>query len=92
MTGMLQKGLTSSSMMGGPQCPQALIISPTRELTCQIYNEARKFSHETIVKTVVVYGGVSVPHQLRKIEMGCNLLVATPGRLKDFIERGKVTH
>lgn len=91
MTGMLQKGLTSSSMMGGPQCPQALIISPTRELTCQIYNEARKFSHETIVKTVVVYGGVSVPHQLRKIEMGCNLLVATPGRLKDFIERGKIS-
>ncbi|XP_044164157.1 probable ATP-dependent RNA helicase DDX4 [Acropora millepora] len=91
MTGMLQKGLTSSSMMGGPQCPQALIISPTRELTCQIYNEARKFSYETIVKTVVVYGGVSVPHQLRKIEMGCNLLVATPGRLKDFIERGKIS-
>ncbi|XP_015778281.1 PREDICTED: probable ATP-dependent RNA helicase DDX4, partial [Acropora digitifera] len=91
MTGMLQKGLTSSSMMGGPQCPQALIISPTRELACQIYNEARKFSYETIVKTVVVYGGVSVPHQLRKIEMGCNLLVATPGRLKDFIERGKIS-
>lgn len=91
MTGMLQKGLTSSSMMGGPQCPQALVISPTRELSCQIFNEARKFSHQTIVKPCVVYGGVSVAHQLRKLELGCNLLVATPGRLKDFVEREKVS-
>ena len=79
-------------MMGGPQCPQALVISPTRELSCQIFNEARKFSHQTIVKPCVVYGGVSVAHQLRKLELGCNLLVATPGRLKDFVEREKVGH
>lgn len=90
MTGMLQKGLTSSSMMGGPQCPQALVVSPTRELASQIYNEARKFAHKTMLRAVVAYGGVSVQHQRRQIESGCNLLVATPGRLTDFVEKGAV--
>jgi len=91
MTGMLQKGLTSSAMMGFPQCPQALCVSPTRELANQIYHEARKFSHRTMLRPVVAYGGVSVAHQLRQVEGGCNLLVATPGRLLDFIEKGKIS-
>ena len=90
MTGMLQRGLTSSSMTI-PQCPQALCVSPTRELASQIYNEARKFSHKTVLRPVVAYGGVSVSHQLRHIESGCNLLVATPGRLLDFVEKRKVS-
>jgi len=91
MTGMLQKGLTSSAMMGFPQCPQALCVSPTRELANQIYHEARKFAHRTMLRPVVAYGGVSVAHQLRQVEGGCNLLVATPGRLLDFVEKGKVS-
>ena len=89
MDGMLNGGLTSSELTV-PQCPQALCISPTRELTTQIFNEARKFSFQTMLRPSVAYGGVSVAHQLRQIEKGCNLLVATPGRLLDFVEKGKV--
>ncbi|XP_019854878.1 PREDICTED: DEAD-box ATP-dependent RNA helicase 37-like isoform X1 [Amphimedon queenslandica] len=72
------------------QSPEVLIISPTRELTLQIYNEARKFTHNSIYRPVVVYGGTSVGHQLRQVEGGCNMLVCTPGRLIDFLQRKKV--
>ncbi|KAJ7373006.1 putative ATP-dependent RNA helicase ddx4 [Desmophyllum pertusum] len=90
MTGMLNSGLTSSQMME-TQCPQALCVSPTRELANQIFYEAKKFSLGTILRPVVAYGGVSVNHQLRQIANGCNFLVATPGRLLDFVEKGKVS-
>ena len=89
MTGILNSGLTSSQL-SGVQSPQALCISPTRELTSQIFKEARKFAFGTMLRPVVAYGGVSVSHQLRQIQSGCNFLVATPGRLKQFIEGGQV--
>lgn len=72
------------------QSPQVLIISPTRELALQTYNEARKFTHGTVYRPVVAYGGTSVGHQLRQLEGGCNILVGTPGRLIDYLDRGKV--
>lgn len=46
--------------------------------------------HGTILRPVVVYGGTSVGHQLRQLEFGCNILVSTPGRLVDFLNRKKV--
>lgn len=90
MTGMLKSGLTSSQLSGECQSPQAVCVAPTRELANQIFKESRKFSLGTMLRPVVCYGGVSVGHQLRQIECGCNLLVATPGRLMDFVERGRV--
>lgn len=72
------------------QSPEVLIVSPTRELTLQIYNEARKFVHGSVYRPVVVYGGTSVGHQLAQVERGCNIVVGTPGRLLDFLGRGKV--
>ncbi|XP_065069500.1 uncharacterized protein LOC135694609 [Rhopilema esculentum] len=87
---MMEDGLTGSRF-SEIQAPAALIISPTRELTVQINMEARKFSYQTSVRPVVCYGGVSVAHQLRQIENGCHMLVATPGRLKDFVERRKIS-
>ncbi|KAJ9576018.1 hypothetical protein L9F63_007118 [Diploptera punctata] len=71
--------------------PQAVIISPTRELTLQIFNEARKFSHGSMVKTVVAYGGTAAYHQAQQVMRGCHILVATPGRLIDFVNRGRIT-
>ena len=47
--------------------PRAVIISPTRELTLQIFHEARKFSHGSFVRTVVVYGGTSSYHQAQDV-------------------------
>lgn len=89
MTGMIKNGLTGSEM-SEIQAPQALVICPTRELANQIFYEARKFAHGTMLKACVCYGGVSVGHQLSAIERGCHFLVATPGRLLDFIGRRKV--
>ena len=47
--------------------PQVIIISPTRELTLQIFNEARKFSHGSVIKTVVTYGGTAAFHQAQQV-------------------------
>jgi len=71
--------------------PQALVITPTRELAIQIYNEARKFAQGSNIKTVVAYGGTSTGFQARKLQQGCNILVATPGRLLDNVEKGRVS-
>ncbi|KAJ7975958.1 DEAD-box ATP-dependent RNA helicase [Quillaja saponaria] len=71
--------------------PLALILSPTRELSCQIHDEARKFSYETGVKVVVAYGGAPIGQQLRELERGVDILVATPGRLVDLLERARVS-
>ena len=89
MSGILNSGLASSEL-SGIQTPQGLCISPTRELASQIFNEARKFSLGTMLKAVCIYGGVSVLHHLRQVQRGCNFLVATPGRLKHFVEQGQV--
>merc|ERR1719182_281713 len=70
--------------------PMCLILSPTRELTIQIYNEARKFCYLTGVRPVVCYGGADIRDQLRDLERGCEILVATPCRLVDLIERARI--
>ncbi|WOL04222.1 DEAD-box ATP-dependent RNA helicase 37-like [Canna indica] len=71
--------------------PQALILSPTRELSIQIHEEARKFSYQTGVRVVVAYGGAPINQQLRELERGVDILVATPGRLVDLLERARVS-
>ncbi|XP_045452510.1 ATP-dependent RNA helicase vasa [Melitaea cinxia] len=71
--------------------PQVIIVAPTRELTLQIFNEARKFSYGSILKIAVAYGGTAVRHQGDNISRGCHILVATPGRLHDFVERSRVS-
>ena len=71
--------------------PTSLILAPTRELVSQIYDEARKFAYRSWVRPCVVYGGADIGSQLRAMEKGCDLLVATPGRLVDLIERGRIS-
>ncbi|KAK1315312.1 DEAD-box ATP-dependent RNA helicase 37 [Acorus calamus] len=71
--------------------PLALILSPTRELSCQIHDEARKFAYQTGVRVVVAYGGAPINQQLRELERGVDILVATPGRLVDLLERARVS-
>src|SRR6476659_10076253 len=68
--------------------PQALIVCPTRELCIQIANEIELFKkHIRNVHVVAVYGGASIGAQARDIKKGVQIVVATPGRLIDLIER-----
>ncbi|ORY75027.1 P-loop containing nucleoside triphosphate hydrolase protein [Leucosporidium creatinivorum] len=71
--------------------PTALILAPTRELVSQIHEEARKFAYRSWVRPAVVYGGADIGSQLRAMDQGCDLLSATPGRLVDLIERGRIS-
>lgn len=71
--------------------PQTVIVSPTRELCIQIFNEAKKFARDSILKVCILYGGTSVMHQKTNVMRGCHILVATPGRLNDFVNRGYIT-
>ncbi|XP_073137914.1 DEAD-box ATP-dependent RNA helicase 37-like [Henckelia pumila] len=71
--------------------PSALILSPTRELSIQIHEEAKKFAYQTGVRVVVAYGGAPINLQLRELERGVDILVATPGRLVDLLERARVS-
>jgi ATP-dependent RNA helicase DeaD len=69
---------------------QALIMSPTRELCLQIADDLRDFSHYMEgVRVVAVYGGASIEQQIRALNHGAQIIVATPGRLIDLMNRGK---
>lgn len=71
--------------------PQALILSPTRELGLQIADDLRLFSKNILNLNVVnVYGGASIEDQIRKLKRGAHVIVATPGRLLDMIRRRAV--
>lgn len=74
--------------MGGAQ---VLVLVPTRELAMQVADEAKRFSkHLPHIKTACVYGGVPYPMQKRMLAKGYEILVATPGRLMDHMERGRI--
>lgn len=69
--------------------PQALIIAPTRELCLQIAGDLADFSkYIDDVKVLPVYGGSSIESQIRTLRQGVQIIVATPGRLIDLINRG----
>jgi len=70
--------------------PLALVLAPTRELALQIYDEARKFAYRSRVHACVVYGGADIKAQMRELDGGCHILVATPGRLIDLYDRQKI--
>jgi ATP-dependent RNA helicase RhlE len=78
--------------MGAPsRNPRALILSPTRELATQIADSLRAYGRHLPLRTEVVFGGVSQYHQERALRRGCDILVATPGRLIDLMEQGVLT-
>ena len=69
---------------------QAVVLSPTRELCLQIADDLRDFSKFIKgINVVAVYGGTSISEQIRSLRHGAQIIVATPGRLIDLIERGK---
>ena len=71
--------------------PQALILAPTRELCLQIASDLADFSkYIPSLKIIPVYGGSSIESQIKALRQGCQVIVATPGRLIDLIKRGVV--
>ena len=73
-----------------PVYPTALILAPTRELALQIFKEAKKFCYRTGIQPCVVYGGARSSDQMRELSRGADMLVATPGRLEDFLSKRKI--
>ncbi len=72
----------------GGRAPRALVLTPTRELAAQVADSARTYGRYVGIRTVVVFGGVSINPQIDALYNGCDLLVATPGRLLDLAEQG----
>jgi ATP-dependent RNA helicase RhlE len=68
--------------------PRALVLTPTRELAAQVAESARAYGRHVDLRTLVIFGGVSERPQIQALRDGCDLLVATPGRLLDLAERG----
>ena len=67
---------------------QSIILSPTRELCLQITSELKSYAkHNPKIKIVAVYGGASINEQAKQIKNGAQIIVATPGRTKDMIQR-----
>lgn len=74
-----------------PKTTQALILAPTRELVTQIATTLDDFARKTPLKVQRVVGGAGMQPQIQKLAKGCDILVATPGRLLDLLERRALT-
>jgi ATP-dependent RNA helicase DeaD len=95
--GLAQTGTGKTAAFGLPllqlinkaeRHPQALIVCPTRELCLQITNDIALFTkHSKAIFTEAVYGGASITMQIRNLKKGVHIVIATPGRLIDLIER-----
>ncbi len=70
--------------------PQALVILPTRELALQIDGVAKKLGRSSRITTTTVYGGVSLRPQIESLRHGVDIVVGTPGRIIDLMERGNI--
>eukprot|EP00331_Platyophrya_macrostoma_P030090 CAMPEP_0176437136 /NCGR_PEP_ID=MMETSP0127-20121128/18426_1 /TAXON_ID=938130 /ORGANISM="Platyophrya macrostoma, Strain WH" /LENGTH=832 /DNA_ID=CAMNT_0017820673 /DNA_START=6 /DNA_END=2504 /DNA_ORIENTATION=- len=68
--------------------PIALVLAPTRELAMQIYEEFKPFGNAARLRATCIYGGADKFPQKRDLRSGCELVIATPGRLIDFLESG----
>ncbi|MBL7942865.1 MAG: DEAD/DEAH box helicase [Flavobacteriales bacterium] len=97
LTALAQTGTGKTAAFGLPliECvdfqadiPQALILAPTRELCVQIANDLKKFTkYEFGARIAAIYGGASIEGQIREIKQGPQIIVGTPGRMVDMIER-----
>jgi len=73
-----------------PEDPRALILAPTRELAIQIHKDAVKFASDLGLKFALVYGGVDYDKQRQLLQDGADVIIATPGRLIDYVKQHKV--
>lgn len=85
---MLQEGCPTEPLQNSyASYPVCLILVPTRELAEQIYKETRKVTHKTGIIACKCYGGVPNDVQIRELKQGVDIVIGTPGRLIEHIER-----
>jgi ATP-dependent RNA helicase DeaD len=83
-------GLPILDKIAKGECERALIITPTRELATQVSDELYHLGRFADIRTLTVYGGVGYGRQIALIHKGVQIVVATPGRLKDLYKKGKI--
>lgn len=83
-------GLLAEGRRPAPRTAKSLILAPTRELVNQIADSLRAFTERSPLKVTTVVGGQSINRQINTLAKGTDILVATPGRLIDLMERGAV--
>jgi len=84
MIEMLSRGRSKARM------PRALVLEPTRELADQVSESFDKYSKYSKLSHALLIGGVSMDDQVKKLDRGVDVLIATPGRLMDHFERGRI--
>jgi len=77
-------------MQGGRGHVRALVVAPTRELAEQIHEAISDLGHQTLLRSITIYGGVGVNPQVEKLKRGVEIVVACPGRLLDHIGQGSI--
>ncbi len=80
--------LKSAGLRSNSGCPQVLILTPTRELALQIHANLLEYGESLNQKYAVIFGGVSQGKQVKEMQKGPDVLVATPGRLLDLMNQG----
>jgi ATP-dependent RNA helicase RhlE len=79
--------LLNDTLHGSSRAPRALVLTPTRELAAQVAQSARDYGKYVQLQTFQVFGGVSINPQISNLRSGCDVLVATPGRLLDLAQQ-----
>jgi len=87
---LLQRLLDSAPQQKGRRPVRALILTPTRELAAQVGENVREYSQYLNIRSLVVFGGVSINPQMMKLRGGVDVLIATPGRLLDLEHQNAV--
>jgi len=96
--GQAQTGTGKTAAFGIPvveratdqRCVQALVLTPTRELAIQVSEELAKIGKFKKMKVLPIYGGQAIDRQIRALQFGVQVVVGTPGRLLDHINRGTI--
>ena len=83
-------GLSMMDKLAKGEIERALVITPTRELATQVADELYHLGRFAGIRTLTVYGGVGYGRQIALIHKGVQIVVATPGRLKDLYKKGKI--
>jgi ATP-dependent RNA helicase RhlE len=79
------------SRLGAPRPrPRVLVLEPTRELAAQVETAFHDFARFTDLRSVAIFGGVGYGHQRSELRRGVDIIVATPGRLMDFLKSGEI--